>query len=112
MSSGTTMGAARFERMTKEEKLRFCQDLIRQAVSFRKKPSGASDDRSTRSKTGANSVRSKSKSSKRPASAGSTTSKKTRSGASNRTGRSKSRDKLSTPGRTASKSPVCYRIFC
>ena len=94
MSSSTTMGAARFQRMTKEEKLRFCQDLIRQAANFRKKPSGANDDRSTRSR-----------SSKRPASVGSKTSKKTKSGASNRMGRSKSRDKLSTGERAASKSP-------
>ena len=99
------MGTAGFERMTKEEKLRFCQDLIKQAANFRKKPSGASGGRSTGSKAGTNSVRSKSKSSKRPASASSKTSKKTKSGASTRAGRSKSRDKSSTAQRAAS---VCY----
>jgi hypothetical protein len=103
------MGTEKFERMTKEEKLRFCQDLIRQATNF-SKSSSISDARSTGSKASTNGLRSKSKSSKRPASVSSTTSKKTKSGTS------KSRDKSSPAKRTASKSlnelslpnTVCY----
>jgi hypothetical protein len=91
------MGTDKFERMTKEEKLRFCQDLIRQAANFRNKPSRTSGGRSTGSKADTNSVRSKSKSSKRPASVSSTISKKTKSGVSTRAGRS--------------KSSVCYWMF-
>ncbi|CAF0753215.1 unnamed protein product [Adineta ricciae] len=36
MSSNTIASAAEFVRMTKEEKLRFCQDLIRQAANLKK----------------------------------------------------------------------------
>ena len=53
MSSNTIASAVEFERMTKEEKLRFCQDLIRQAANLKKS-----------SHTG-DSARSKSKSNKR-----------------------------------------------
>ncbi|CAF1380078.1 unnamed protein product [Adineta ricciae] len=53
MSSNTIASAAEFVRMTKEEKLRFCQDLIRQAANLKK------------SSRTSGSVRSKSKSNKR-----------------------------------------------
>jgi len=112
------MGTAKFERMTKEEKLRFCQELIRQAANLTK-PSSISGIRSTGSKANMSGIRSKSKSSKRPASASSTTSKKTKNGTLTRDGRSKSRDRSGTTKRSASKSsiksstsnPVCYFIF-
>jgi len=112
------MGTAKFERMTKEEKLRFCQDLIRQAANL-SKPSSTSGIRSTGSKANMTGVRSKSKSSKRPASASSIISKKTKSGTSTDGGKSKSRDRSGTAKRSASKSsvkssaanPVRYFIF-
>ncbi len=112
------MGTAKFERMTKEEKLRFCQDLIRQAANL-SKPSSISGTRSTGSKANMSGVRSKSKSSKRPASASSIISKKTKSGTSTDGGRSKSRDRSGTDKQSASKSsvkssesnPVCYFTF-
>ena len=100
MSSNTKMGNARFERMTKEEKLRFCQDLIRQAAHL-SKPSRV---QSTGSKANAPMVRSKSKSSKRGTSVASATSKKTKSVASTRSGRSKSRDRGNLTKPSTSKS--------
>jgi hypothetical protein len=102
MSSNTTTGTAKFERMTKEEKLRFCQDLIKQAANLAKS-SAISGIRSTGSKTNA---RSKSKSSKRPASASGTMSKKTKSGTLNHSGKSKSYGKSSTLKKSASASSV------
>ncbi len=109
------MGTAKFERMTKEEKLRFCQDLIRQAANLTK-PSTISGIRSTGSKSNMSGVRSTSRSSKRPASASSTISKKTKNGTLTDDGRSKSRDRSGTAKRTASvkssaSHAVCYLIF-
>ncbi len=105
MSSNTTTGTAKFERMTKEEKLRFCQDLIKQAANLAK-PSAISGIRSTGGKTNASGIRSKSKSSKRPASASGTMSKKTKSGTLNHSGKSKSYGKSSTLKQSASASSV------
>lgn len=99
------MGSDKFERMTKEEKLRFCQDLIRQAANLTK-PSSISGIRSTGSKANMNGTRSKSKSSKRPASVDSIKSKKTKSGTSTHSVKSKSSDRSGTAKRSPSKSSV------
>ncbi len=104
MSSNMTMGTAKFERMTKEEKLRFCQDLIRQAVNL-SKPSSISGARSTGSKSTMSGGRLKSKSSKRPASVSGTISKKTKNGTLTHNGRSKSTVKSSA------SLPVCHSTF-
>jgi hypothetical protein len=117
MSSNTTTGTAKFERMTKEEKLRFCQDLIKQAAKLAK-PS-TSDIRSTESNGKLSGTRSKSKLSKRPASTSDIRSKKTKSGTSAHSGRSKSHGKSDTAKQSPSKSSVksstsntvCYFIF-
>lgn len=104
MSSTTKMNNAKFERMTKEEKLRFCQDLIRQAAHL-SKPSRV---QSTGSKANASMVRSKSKSSKRGTSVASATSKKTKSVAST------SHDRANVPKSSASQSvgfPICSLVF-
>ncbi|UJR33455.1 hypothetical protein I4U23_020900 [Adineta vaga] len=77
MSSNTLTSTAKFEQMTKEEKLRFCQDLIKQAANL-KKPSGMGK------------ARSKSKSGKRRISTGDAMSKKTKHPTSTHGGRSKS----------------------
>jgi hypothetical protein len=105
MSSNTTAGTAKFERMTKEEKLRFCQDLIRQAANLTK-PSGISGVRSTGSNASVSGTRSNSKSSKRPASISGTLSKKNKSGVSTHSGPSKSQSKSGTAKRSPSKSSV------
>jgi hypothetical protein len=118
MSSNTSTSPAKFERMTKEEKLRFCQDLIKQAANLAK-PSSVSGIRSTGSKSSVSGTRSKSKLSKRPASTSDLKSKKTKSGTSTDSGRSKSQGKSGTSKRSRSKSSVkpsasntvCYFIF-
>jgi len=86
MASNTSMSNGNFEQLSKDEKLRFCQHLIRQAANLAKR-SRSTAGRSTKSKA---SARSKSQQSKRPASAASGTTKKTKSGTSNRRARSKS----------------------
>jgi hypothetical protein len=77
MSSNTTTGTAKFERMTKEEKLRFCQDLIKQAANLAK-----------------------------PSAISGTMSKKTKSGTLNHSGKSKSYGKSNTLKQSASASSV------
>ena len=105
MSSGTISSSAKFERMTKEEKLRFCQDLIKQAANLTK-PSSKSDIHASTSKSQASGARSASKSSKRPASASGALSKKTKSSTATSGGPSKSHTKSSAVHRSPSKSSV------
>ena len=105
MSSGTISSSAKFERMTKEEKLRFCQDLIKQAANLTK-PSSKSDIHASTSKSQASGVRSASRSSKRPASASGALSKKTKSSTATSGGPSKSHSKSSAVHRSPSKSSV------
>ena len=104
MSSNEVLnGTTKFERMTKEEKLRFCQDLIKQAANLNKS-SDIGEIRSIGTKTHMNSARSKSKSSKRPASSSGTISKKTKSATVQHDERSKSYGKPGTAQRSTSKS--------
>ena len=105
MSSGAISSSAKFERMTKEEKLRFCQDLIKQAANLTK-PSSKSDIHASASRSQASGARSASKSSKRPASASGALSKKTKSSTATSGGPSKVTSKSSTMHRSPSKSSV------
>ncbi|CAF0762785.1 unnamed protein product [Rotaria sordida] len=105
MSYDMTTGTAKFERMTKEEKLRFCQDLIKQAANLTKSPD-LSGVRSTGSKSSSSGVRSTSKSSKRPASISGTLSKKTKSGTLSHDEKSKLHSKSTIAKQSASKSMV------
>ncbi|CAF4003430.1 unnamed protein product, partial [Rotaria magnacalcarata] len=93
-----TNGTAKFERMTKEEKLRFCQDLIKQAANLTKSSDISSGIYSTESRSSlSDGIRSSSKSSKRPPSPSGTLSKKTKSGTLSHKNKSKSHTKSSVP---------------
>ena len=105
MTSTATANTAKFDRMTKEEKLRFCQDLIKQAANLTKS-AAVSGAHSTGSKTNVSGAHTKSKSSKRPASAGGASSKKNKSGALTSGAASKSHGKSGTAKRSTSKSSV------
>ena len=74
----TTANFSNFERMTNNERLRFCQDLIQEAAHL-EKSSGESGGHSSGSKESLNAMHSKSKSSKRPVSVSSALSKKSKS---------------------------------
>ncbi|CAF3411284.1 unnamed protein product [Rotaria socialis] len=96
-----TNGTAKFERMTKEEKLRFCQDLIKQAANLTKSSDISSGIHSTESRSSLNGgIRSSSKSSKRPPSPSGTLSKKTKSGTLSQKNKLKSHTKSSKSHKT------------
>ncbi|CAM4933846.1 unnamed protein product [Rotaria socialis] len=101
MTHDMTNGTAKFERMTKEEKLRFCQDLIKQAANLTKSSDISSGIHSTESRSSLNGgIRSSSKSSKRPPSPSGTLSKKTKSGTLSQKNKLKSHTKSSKSHKT------------
>ncbi|CAF1983373.1 unnamed protein product [Rotaria magnacalcarata] len=109
MTCDMTNGTAKFERMTKEEKLRFCQDLIKQAANLTKSSDISSGIYSTESRSSlSDGIRSSSKSSKRPPSPSGTLSKKTKSGTLSQKNKSKSHTKSSVP-KSKSKSSKSHK---
>lgn len=109
MSHDMTSDSAMFERMTKEEKLRFCQDLIKQAANLTKSPN-TSGIHSPSIKSTSRGIRSTSKSSKRPASTSHTLSKKTKSGRLSHDERSKSNISKQSASKSSMKSSKSHRV--
>lgn len=112
MSSDTTNSTATFERMTKEEKLRFCQDLIKQAANLTKSSDVKSHPLTTGNKSNISGVRSGSKSSKRPLSPSGILSKKTKKGTLSAKAKSRIRTKSTATKSSKSHKVRTLRIFC
>ncbi|CAF1237964.1 unnamed protein product [Rotaria sordida] len=112
-----TIGTGKFERMTKEEKLRFCQDLIKKAANLTKS-SAINDIYSTENISSLSDIHSKSKSNQQPMSVSSILSKETKNdtsklhatkqtpSTSHMSRRNKSKSKQETTQRSSSKSSL------
>ncbi|CAF1111650.1 unnamed protein product [Rotaria sp. Silwood1] len=102
-----TIGTGKFERMTKEEKLRFCRDLIKKAANLTKS-SGVSDIYSTGNTSSHSDIYSKSKSNQQPSSVSDTLLKETKNDTLINNGTSKLHSTKRTTSRSSIKSSTSY----
>ncbi|CAF3671648.1 unnamed protein product [Rotaria sp. Silwood1] len=104
-----TIGTGKFERMTKEEKLRFCRDLIKKAANLTKS-SAVSDIYSTGNTSSHSDIYSKSKSNQQPSSVSDTLLKETKNDTLINNGTSKLHPTKRTTSRSSIKSSTSYTI--
>ncbi|CAF4834316.1 unnamed protein product [Rotaria sp. Silwood1] len=102
-----TIGTGKFERMTKEEKLRFCRDLIKKAANLTKS-SAVSDIYSTGNTSSHSDIYSKSKSNQQPSSVSDTLLKETKNDTLINNGTSKLHPTKRTTSRSSIKSSTSY----